>query len=93
MPQLLPALALGMKVYYHITLTAVILKYIFSLGRICLLGRMLSYFLTYSLGKKNKKIKMPETSLTTEQIKFLPMRGTCLPFLNTIIIIRGVAQS
>lgn len=56
MPQLLPALALGMKVYYHITLTAVILKYIFCLGRIYLLGRILAfYFLTYSLGEKKKK--------------------------------------
>jgi len=67
MPQLLPALALGMKVYYHITLTAVILKYIFSLGRICLLGRMLPfYFLTYSLGEKKTTI---ETSQAAEQIK------------------------
>lgn len=52
-PQLLPALALGMKFYYRITLTAVILKYTFYLGRFCLLGTILSfYFSTYSLGEK-----------------------------------------
>lgn len=67
MPQLLPALALGMKVYYRITLTAVFLKYILCLGRIYLLGRILSFYsLTYSLGGKKKKI---ETSQTAEQIK------------------------
>lgn len=56
MPQLLPVLALGMKVYYHITLMVVILKYVFCLGRISLLGKILFfYFLTYPLGIKEKK--------------------------------------
>lgn len=55
---MLPVLALGMKVYYYIALMVVILKYVVCLGRISLLGKILSfYFLTYSLREKKKKTK------------------------------------
>lgn len=67
---MLPVLALGMKVYYYIALMVVILKYVVCLGRISLLGKILSfYFLTYSLREKKKKKNIKggkETSQTTD---------------------------
>lgn len=51
MAQLLPVLALGMKVCYYITLMVDILKCVFCLGRISLLGKIV--FLLSNLLIKN----------------------------------------
>lgn len=76
MPQLLPALALGMKVYYRITLTAVFLKYILCLGKIYLLGRILSFYsLTYSLGGKKKLRRHKQQN----RLKYLPYERNLFP--------------